>query len=221
MNTYGHFDDARREYVITRPDTPLPWLNYLGQDDFFGLCTNCGGGYTFYRDAKLRRLTRYRYNEMPYDNNGRYLYIKDGDSIWCPAWKPVRAPLDRYECRHGAGYTRITGEKDGVEVEMLNKVPGLKAGVRLQSTILDLSFCEAFKGERIADAYERLLLEAMRGNQALFIHRDEVEWSWKWIDSIQNAWASQDAPLRTYPAGTWGPVASVALMARDGREWAD
>lgn len=123
MNPYGHFDDTQREYVITRPDTPLPWLNYLGQDDFFGLCTNCGGGYTFYRDAKLRRLTRYRYNEIPYDNNGRYLYVKDGDSVWCPTWKPVRTELDRYECRHGLGYTRITGEKDGVEVEMLFFIP--------------------------------------------------------------------------------------------------
>ena len=123
MNPYGHFDDEHREYVITRPDTPLPWLNYLGQDDFFGLCTNCGGGYTFYRDAKLRRLTRYRYNEIPYDNNGRYLYIKDGETIWCPTWKPVRTPLDRYECRHGTGYTRITAEKNGVEVEVLFFIP--------------------------------------------------------------------------------------------------
>lgn len=139
MNTYGHFDDARREYVITRPDTPLPWLNYLGQDDFFGLCTNCGGGYTFYRDAKLRRLTRYRYNEMPYDNNGRYLYIKDGDSIWCPAWKPVRAPLDRYECRHGAGYTRITGEKDGVEVEMLFFIPNKETAELWKTTVRNKS----------------------------------------------------------------------------------
>lgn len=123
MNPYGHFDDEHREYVITRPDTPLPWLNYLGQDDFFGLCTNCAGGYTFYRDAKLRRLTRYRYNEIPYDNNGRYLYVKDGDTIWNPSWKPVRTPLDRYECRHGLGYTRITSEKNGIEVEMLFFIP--------------------------------------------------------------------------------------------------
>lgn len=123
MNPYGYFDDDNREYVITRPDTPLPWLNYLGQDDLFGLCTNTGGGYTFYRDAKLRRLTRYRYNEIPYDNNGRYLYIKDGDTIWNPAWKPTRTPLDRYECRHGLGYSRITAEKNGIEVEVLFFIP--------------------------------------------------------------------------------------------------
>ena len=120
---YGHFDDARREYVITRPDTPLPWLNYLGQDDLFGLCTNTGGGYTFWRDAKLRRLTRYRYNNVPYDLGGRYLYVRDGESVWNPGWKPTKSTLDRYECRHGLGYTRIVGEKDGVEVELLFFVP--------------------------------------------------------------------------------------------------
>ncbi len=120
---YGAFDDAAREYVITRPDTPLPWLNYLGQDDLFGLCTNTGGGYTFWRDARLRRLTRYRYNDVPLDSVGRYLYVNDGGSVWNPGWKPTRAPLDRYECRHGLGYTRIIGAKDGVEVELCFFVP--------------------------------------------------------------------------------------------------
>lgn len=122
-NPYGHFDDANREYVIGRPDTPLPWLNYLGQDDFFGLCTNTAGGYTFWKDAKLRRLTRYRYNDMPMDSVGRYLYVKQGKTVWNPAWKPVKTPLDRYECRHGLGYTRIVGAKNGIEVELLFFVP--------------------------------------------------------------------------------------------------
>jgi len=108
---------------------------------------------------------------------------------------------------------------EGVEIEMLNKIPGIGEGVRLQRTMLDLSFCEAFHGERIADAYERLILEIMQGNQALFIHRDEVELCWTWIDSIQNAWAQSDEPPKKYPAGSWGPVGSVALLARDGREW--
>ncbi len=123
MTTYGHFDDAAREYVVTRPDTPLPWLNYLGQDDLFGLCTNTGGGYTFWRDARLRRLTRYRYNDAPYDSVGRYLYVRDGETVWNPGWKPCKTPLDRYECRHGLGYTRITGARNGVEVELLLFVP--------------------------------------------------------------------------------------------------
>ncbi len=108
---------------------------------------------------------------------------------------------------------------EGVEIEMLNKVPGIREGVRLQRTMLDLSFSDAFKGERIADAYERLLLEITRGNQALFVHRDEVEYSWMWIDSIQEAWKKSNEPPKPYPAGSWGPVASVALLARDGREW--
>jgi len=108
---------------------------------------------------------------------------------------------------------------EGVEIEMLNKVPGISRGVGLQRTLLDLSFSDAFAGERIADAYERLVLEMMKGNQALFIHRDEIERSWAWIDSIQDAWQhSKEAP-KSYPAGSWGPVSSVALLARDGREW--
>ena len=120
---YGAFDDAAREYAIRRPDTPLPWLNYLGQDDLFGLCTNTGGGYTFWRDARLSRLTRYRYNDAPLDSVGRYLYVRDGDSVWNPGWKPTKTPLDRYECRHGLGYTRVLGAKDGVEVELCFFVP--------------------------------------------------------------------------------------------------
>ncbi|MCG3147578.1 MAG: Cellobiose phosphorylase [Verrucomicrobiae bacterium] len=123
MNPYGHFDDTAREYVITRPDTPLPWLNYLGQDDYFGLCTNTGGGYTFWKDAKLRRLTRYRYNNMPLDVGGRYLYINHNGTIWNPGWKPVKTALDHFECRHGLGYTRITGAKNGIEVELLFFIP--------------------------------------------------------------------------------------------------
>jgi glucose-6-phosphate 1-dehydrogenase len=108
---------------------------------------------------------------------------------------------------------------EGVEIEMLNKVPGIGNGLRLQRTMLDLSFSEAFSKERIAGAYERLILEVMQGNQALFIHRDEVESSWVWIDSIQAAWAKTNEPPKPYPAGSWGPVASVALLARDEREW--
>ena len=122
-NTYGHFDDARREYVITRPDTPLPWLNYLGQDEFFGLCTNTAGGYTFWKDAKLRRLTRYRYNNVPYDLGGRYLYINDAGSVWNPGWKPVKAKYDAYECRHGLGYSTISSTKDGLQVSQTMFVP--------------------------------------------------------------------------------------------------
>ena len=121
---YGHFDDANREYVITDPKTPWPWINYLGSEDFFSLISNTAGGYSFYKDAKFRRITRYRYNNVPMDNGGRYFYIKEGSSsAWSPGWKPCKTPLDFYECRHGMGYTRITGRRNQVEASVLFFVP--------------------------------------------------------------------------------------------------
>ena len=123
MNPYGHFDDVKKEYIITRPDTPLPWINYLGSKKYFGIISNTAGGYSFYLDARLRRLTRYRYNNVPMDTGGRYLYIKDGDTIWNPGWKPTRTPLDAYSCHHGLGYTVIIGRKNGVEAEVNYFVP--------------------------------------------------------------------------------------------------
>ena len=120
---YGHFDDQHREYVITDPQTPWPWINYLGNEDFFSLISNTAGGYSFYKDAKFRRLTRYRYNGVPMDNGGRYFYINDGGTVWNPGWKPCKTPLDSYECRHGMNYTRITGSKNGVEASVLFFVP--------------------------------------------------------------------------------------------------
>ncbi|MDN3642266.1 glycosyl transferase [Lutimonas halocynthiae] len=120
---YGHFDDANREYVITNPKTPYPWINYLGNEDFFSLTSNTGGGYTFYKDAKFRRLTRYRYNNVPVDDGGKYFYIKDGDTVWSPGWKPVKTELDSYECRHGMSYSKIKGSKNGVTTEVLQFIP--------------------------------------------------------------------------------------------------
>ena len=113
MMQFGHFDDHSREYVITRPDTPLPWINYLGCEDYFGIISNTAGGYSFFQDARLRRLTRYRYNNAPLDMGGRYLYLRDNEvkdsksAYWSPTWMPTRTPLDFYECRHGMGYTII------------------------------------------------------------------------------------------------------------------
>ena len=122
--TYGHFDDAAREYVITNPATPWPWINYLGSEDFFSLISNTAGGYCFCRDAKFRRILRYRYNGVPMDDGGRYFYIREEDgSVWNPGWKPCKTPLDAYECRHGMGYTRIAGERKGLRAEVLFFVP--------------------------------------------------------------------------------------------------
>ena len=132
---YGHFDDKNREYVITNPRTPWPWINYLGNEDFFSLISNSAGGYTFYKDAKFRRLTRYRYNNVPMDNGGKYFYIKDGDTTWSPGWKPCKTELDLYECRHGMNYTTIKGEKDGVVAKALYFVP-LKTWAEVQKLSL-------------------------------------------------------------------------------------
>jgi cellobiose phosphorylase len=127
---FGFFDDSAREYVITEPKTPFPWINYLGNEEFFGLVSNTCGGYSFYKDAKFRRLTRYRYNNVPIDTGGRYYYIKDGDTVWNPGWKPTQTDLDSYECRHGLSYSKFTGKKAGVKSELTCFVPlGVNAEV--------------------------------------------------------------------------------------------
>ena len=120
---FGHFDDAKREYVIDTPRTPYPWINYLGTQGFFSLISNTAGGYCFYKDARLRRITRYRYNNVPIDMGGRYFYINDNGTIWNPGWSPVKTELDSYECRHGMGYTVITGKKNDLKAEVTFFVP--------------------------------------------------------------------------------------------------
>lgn len=124
---FGYFDDNNREYVITRPDTPLPWINYLGSEEYFGLISNTAGGYSFYKDARLRRLTRYRYNNAPYDVGGRYIYLRDNDSddplFWSPTWQPTRTLLDEYECRHGMGYSTIRSTLGGIAAQTRYFVP--------------------------------------------------------------------------------------------------
>ncbi len=120
---FGYFDDKNKEYAITTPETPLPWINYLGNEDFFSLISNTCGGYSFYKDAKLLRLTRYRYNNVPADTNGRYYFIKHGDTVWNPAWQPSKTALDVYECRHGLGYSRFHSEKNGICAELTAFVP--------------------------------------------------------------------------------------------------
>jgi cellobiose phosphorylase len=122
---FGHFDDAAREYVISRPDTPLPWINYLGSQDYVAIISNTGGGYSFFRDARLRRLIRYRYNNAPLDIGGRFVYLRDDESgeYWSPGWQPAQRDLDAYECRHGLGYTVIGSRREGIRAETLYLVP--------------------------------------------------------------------------------------------------
>ena len=132
---FGYFDDANKEYVITSPRTPYPWINYLGTQDFFSLISNTAGGYSFYKDARLRRITRYRYNNVPIDMGGRYFYINDNGTIWNPGWSPVKTELDEYQCRHGMGYTIITGKKNDLKAEVTFFVPQNYAG-EVQQVVL-------------------------------------------------------------------------------------
>lgn len=120
---YGFFDDYAREYVITDPRTPYPWINYLGNEDFVSIVSNTGGGYSFYKDARLRRITRYRYNSVPVDDGGKYFYINDAGHIWSPGWKPVKTELEQYSCHHGLGYTRFKSSSNQLLVDLLCFVP--------------------------------------------------------------------------------------------------
>ena len=122
---YGYFDDKNREYVITRPDTPLPWVNYLGCQAYFGIISNTAGGYSFYRDARLRRITRYRYNNVPFDLGGRYIYLRDNETgdYWSPSWQPTHTDLEQYTCRHGMGYSTIGSKRGGISASTRYFVP--------------------------------------------------------------------------------------------------
>lgn len=136
---YGYFDDSKKEYVITSHDTPLPWINYLGSDDFFALLSNTAGGYAFYKDARLRRLTRYRYNNLPLDNDGFHIYINDGESIWNPGFRPCSTVLDKYLCRHGIGYSIIEGERNNLRVKQTFYVPKNDPILLMKVTLSNLS----------------------------------------------------------------------------------
>ena len=136
MTNYGYFDDQNSEFVITSPKTPYPWINYLGSEAFFSLMSNTSGGYSFYKDARLLRLTRYRYNNVPTDAGGKYYYLRDGDCVWNPGWQPCQTELDSYECHHGTGYTTIVSSKNGLRAEQCVMVP---FGYRAEVTKLTLT----------------------------------------------------------------------------------
>jgi len=149
---YGYFENDKREYVITVPETPYPWINYFGTENFFSLFSNTASGYCFYKDARMRRILRYRYNDVPQVSSGRYFYVKDGEDIFSIAKYPAKTPLDSYECRHGLGYSKITSEKNGVSASQLAYVPlgmncevheiRLKNNTDIQKTLKVFSYFE-------------------------------------------------------------------------------
>ncbi|MBN1960150.1 MAG: glycosyl transferase family 36 [Deltaproteobacteria bacterium] len=125
-NAYGYYDAPNREFVITRPDTPTPWINYLGEGQYGGIISNTAGGYSFDRDPRNRRVTRYRYNGIPVDQPGRYIYLRDQETgeFWSPTWQPIpQRQLEDYECRHGTTYTRIQSQYKGINASVLYFVP--------------------------------------------------------------------------------------------------
>lgn len=135
---FGYFDNQNKEYVITQPNTPLPWINYLGSDEYCALMSNTAGGYSFYVDPREQRITRYRYNNIPFDEGGRYIYVRDNKTseYYSPTWQPVRKKLDFYECRHGMGYTTIYTKFRGFEVKITYFVP---LGENLEIWSMDIS----------------------------------------------------------------------------------
>ena len=147
---YGYFDDKRREYVITQPDTPLPWINYLGTEDYISLISNTAGGYSFFKDARVRRITRYRYNNVPADAGGRYIYLRDVETgkFWSPTWQPVRCELDNYSCRHGLGYSIIQSEYQGIKAKIGYFVP---LGSNLE--IWDVNISNNLELRRVLDIF--------------------------------------------------------------------
>ncbi len=211
---YGFFDDEHREYVITRPDTPLPWINYLGCEKYFGIISNTAGGYSFYKDARLRRLTRYRYNNAPLDMGGRYIYLRDDDPhlsgprAWSPSWMPTRTPLDFYECRHGMGYTVIASRFADIEARTRYFVP---RGESLEIWELTLTNRRAETAHlSVFAAVEFCLWDAL--DDATNFQRNysigEVE---VWTDLASS-------PLPLSPQGRGEPVGNVIIHKSEYRE---
>jgi cellobiose phosphorylase len=159
---FGYFDDKKREYVISTPQTPYPWINYLGNGAFFSIISNTSGGYSFYRDARLRRITRYRYNNIPLDSNGKYFYIRDEQTLWSPSWKPAKTELDKYECRHGLGYSTFLGEKNLCRAQVTCFVPD-EANAEIQLLTLE-NLSQKTKKLKIHSFVEWCLWNALEDN---------------------------------------------------------
>ena len=124
---YGYFHDEKKEYVITRPDTPVPWSNYLGTMEYGAIITNNAAGYSFIKPSAEGRILRFRFNALTPDMPGRYIYIKDQESkdYWSASWQPIGKNLSEYEstCRHGTAYTIISSNYKKIETETLFYVP--------------------------------------------------------------------------------------------------
>ncbi len=185
---YGYFDDKKREYVISQPDTPLPWINYLGTRDYFGLISNTAGGYSFYQDARLRRITRYRYNNVPIDMGGRYIYLRDNDNgdFWSPTWMPTRHQVGDYSCQHGLGYTIIGSSFQDIRADVRYFVPpgetlevwdltveNLSDRQRTLSTFSSVEFCLWEAHDDATNFQRNLNISELEVENSVIFHKTE------------------------------------------------
>lgn len=167
-------------------------------------------------------IDNWRWSGVPfYLRTGKRMSCKHSEIVVHFKNQPINIFQESYSDLPANKLTIRLQPDEGVELQMMNKIPGIAQQMNIQENKLDLSFSDAYDNERVIDAYERLMLEVLNGNQSLFVSRDEVEAAWTWVDGIIEAWQSTNEAPKPYPAGSWGPVSSVSLIARDDRQWVE
>ncbi|MFD2166718.1 glucose-6-phosphate dehydrogenase [Thalassotalea euphylliae] len=167
-------------------------------------------------------IDNWRWTGVPfYLRTGKRMPAKHSEIVIHFKEQPHNIFKDSYEDLPANKLTIRLQPDEGVELQVLNKIPGIASQMNIHENKLDLSFSETYEDERVVDAYERLMLEVINGNQSLFVRRDEVEAAWTWADSIIDAWSASNDKPKPYAAGSWGPVSSISLIARDDRQWVE
>ena len=167
-------------------------------------------------------IDNWRWSGVPfYLRTGKRMPVKHSEIVVHFKEQPHNIFKDSYSELPPNKLTIRLQPDEGVELQMMNKIPGIASQMNIQENTLDLSFNDTYQDQRVIDAYERLMLEVLNGNQSLFVTRDEVEAAWTWADSIIDAWQATSESPKPYAAGSWGPVSSISLIARDDRHWVE
>jgi glucose-6-phosphate 1-dehydrogenase len=167
-------------------------------------------------------IDNWRWSGVPfYLRTGKRMPVKHSEIVVHFKAQPHNIFKESYSDLPANKLTIRLQPDEGVELQMMNKIPGIASQMNIQENKLDLSFSDTYKDQRVIDAYERLMLEVLNGNQSLFVSRDEVEAAWTWADSIIDAWQATNEKPKPYAAGSWGPVSSISLIARDDRQWVE